>query len=619
MFLDIIKQVRTDSTFLPKVKRAVDAIIKLDTSSDPLIQQKRQEFVLQLLRQCNFNTGFLVPHYFPAYPASAPLSLLTRPFTFSFLNLNIYGTTTYRGSRQIGKSVSTIVRQRILAHLLPKFSSLYIVPHNEHLKTYATKFRELEMAFKYNKIPQRYRQNLHLKEYPNGAKIELMRLLTSTADVRGKTVDELLFDEFQLFDIDFLEDIEQTQKASEMPMTIYSGTSVTVETPLEAKYQDSSQGCWHVRAGNNKWINCGDPDDVCRIFKPDGPTCPYTGKILNMRDGNFEHAYADRYKAGYVGYHVPQILVPDYVEKAENWLTLYKAFKSYQRPKFLQEILGIPTEEGSREITLKDLQALCCLEEGPDALLAKAQRNDYKFIVSACDWGGSDYNQVLKTKVSYTVHAILGLRHDNTIDILHGARYAGMDYRSIVNCIVKDHKRFCAGAIASDFGAGQAYNMLIRENPDIPAGRHLIFNYTAPGTALLAQQDDGAGMFNQYSLNKTESITLLFEMMKQERPRIRTASWEHMGVFLSDILNVYRIPMDMDYGRTRFRWQRHGSKADDFLHALNFGVVLIRILNGEDMLPDRTLINMIKNVLSGRSGHTGFGAFAGMKVPIISG
>jgi len=619
MFLDIIKQVRTNNNFLSRVKHAVSKIEKLQQSTDPQALELQQAELFHLLGECGFNVGFMVPYYFPAYPQDQPLSLLSRPFAFSFLNLNIYGTTVYRGSRQIGKSLSMIARQRILAHLLPKFSSLYIVPHQEHLKTYANKFREMEMAFRYSRVPQRFRQNLHFKEYPNGSKVELMRLLTSTADVRGKTVDELLYDEFQLFDISFLEDIEQTQKASKIPMTIFSGTSTTVESPLEAKFQESSQGCWHVRSPDGRhWINCGDPEQVCSIFKPDGPTCPYTTRPLDMRNGEFVNAFNDRFKAGYVGYHVPQILVPEYVENQENWLTLYKAFKGYQRPKFLQEILGIPTEEGAREITLADLQNICKPEMGPDALLSLAQRKQFKFIVSGCDWGGSDYNQVLKTKLSYTCHAIVGMRHDNSIVILHGSRYAGMDYRTIINLIVQDHKKWCGGSIASDFGAGQAYNMLIREHPDVPHGKHLIFNYTAPGTALLSQQEDGTGLYNQFSLNKSESITLLFQMLKSGR--IHTTSWDVMGDFLNDILNVYRIPMEHDYGRTRFRWQRHGSKADDFLHALNFAIVLLRILNGEDLLPDKTLVSMIQNVLSGRASRGGIGGFSGLgRIPIISG
>jgi hypothetical protein len=38
-----------------------------------------------------------------------------------------------------------------------------------------------------------------------------------------------------------------------------------------------------------------------------------------------------------------------------------------------------------------------------------------------------------------------------------------MDYREIINDILANHKKYNARVIASDFGVGMAYNMLIRD------------------------------------------------------------------------------------------------------------------------------------------------------------
>lgn len=83
--------------------------------------------------------------------------------------------------------------------------------------------------------------------------------------------------------------------------------------------------------------------------------------------------------------------------------------------------------------------------------------------MSGCDWGGSDYNPATKTKSSYTVHVILGLAPDGCVDILHFRRYSGMGYREIIRDIIADHKAYNARVIASDYGVGAVYSMLIRE------------------------------------------------------------------------------------------------------------------------------------------------------------
>lgn len=103
------------------------------------------------------------------------------------------------------------------------------------------------------------------------------------------------------------------------------------------------------------------------------------------------------------------------------------------------------------------------MKDTPAQIQDKIKRGYYSLIVSGCDWGGSDYNPAIKTKTSYSVHTILGVAPDGCIDILHCKRYAGMDYREIINDILAHHKKFNARVIASDYGVGMAYNMLIRD------------------------------------------------------------------------------------------------------------------------------------------------------------
>jgi len=502
-------------------------------------------------------------------------------------------------------STSLGARQLIYSHIMAKRRSMYVVPHQSFLDTYANRVREMERAFRFYQVHKDYRQNLKYKEYPNESVIQMVKCLTDTQQARGSTVDEVLYDEAQLLDPDFLPDIEQCQKASRMPTTIYAGTSTTTDSLLETKFLESSQAAWLIRAPGyhsnsvgQGWLNCSDKDDILKAIQPQGLTNPASGKVIDVTDGRFVHQIQSNFEQGYLGFHIPQIIIPDYANIPQKWMEIWNAFQSYDIKKFLQEILGIPTEEGMREITTQDLKNMCVLPETPETLkqIAGSQNNRYKYTVSGCDWGGSDYNPATKTKVSYTVHAILGICWDGSIEILHIRQYSGMDYRSISNQICDDHKAYNCVGIASDFGVGAAYNMLLRENPIIRPERHFIFGYVGPQSALIKAPSSGPGWFNQYSLNRTESITSLYQAIKNRR--IRCYAWELAQERLSELLNLYRVPTETVGGNSGFRYQRHGSKADDTLHAINFAFCLARIILNEPILEDPALTQVFRETFN---------------------
>ena len=579
---------------------------------NPAAKQVFANSMQTMLKKCNYNPGFLVPHFFPCYPKQQPLSLAARPFSYSMFAMQVGGFTVVRASRQVGKSTSFGARQLMNAHMLPNYRSLYIVPHEEHRKTYANRLREMERAFTYKTHSATHRQNLNYKEYPNGSIIELIRVWTSADESRGKTTDELLFDECQHLDATLLPEIEQTQKASSIPTTIYAGTSLTVDTLLETRWLQSSQGVWMLR-GSRGWLNTGDQETVVSMIRRQGLCDPHTGRLLDVRDGEYVHADRRALEDGYVGLHIPQVIIPDMVESPIEWEKIWRAFVEYDRKKFLQEVLGIPTMEGSREITLDDLKGMCVLQDTEAQAIEKCRNRYYKYVVSGCDWGGSDYNPADKTKLSYTVHVILGLTQSGKVDILYMRRYSSMSYREIAGSIMHDHVRFYGNAMATDFGVGAAYNMLIREQ--MPADKHFILAYTGPRAAPLSAPQ-GYGWFNQFALNRTESITKLFEAVRQPDPRIRCFNWGRAENFLMDLLNMYRVPVEnTSSGAGEFVYRRHGSKADDTLHAINFAYTLLRLAAGEPLVEDRGLFNRIRQQLLG-GGSWGLsggmpGVFAG--------
>lgn len=391
-------------------------------------------------------------------------------------------------------------------------------------------------------------------------------------------------------------DILECNSKSPLPITLFTGTAMSTETLLEQEWQKSSQGVWHIKAGDGKtWLNMHDEETLLKVCdNPRGPTCPITGKLLDVTDGRYVHGYRERLDRGYIGLHVPQVIIKDNVDSPLQWQKLYRKRTDYDTNKFLMECCGIAIAEGMREITQADLERICDLKVDKEDIRRRCERGYYRLIVSGCDWGGSDYNQAAKTKLSYTVHCMLGVAPNGTVDILHFNRYAGMDYKSIGEDIVANHVKYKGHVMASDYGVGAAYNAYMREH--MPVMSHFVAQLMPPSAAPLAPVKN-SNLPNHVGINKTEAITNVFTDLKSGR--IHAMAWDRMAQYLTDFLNVYRAPVDTEQGMTKFRWIRSATKADDALMAFAFAYVFVKMFLGEKLVEDRAFERYIMDVLTG--------------------
>jgi len=588
-YLDIAWEARTNPDFRARVAEHVERLRAAESRGGNF--DNRADVARELwgfLKTCNFNVGLLLPWFFPKAIGGKPLSLTQRPFAFSLYDFMVGGETVIRGSRQISKSTSFAGRQLINQHMRPQWRSMYIAPHTEHRTTYANKLRDMELNFRYFVKRHDVRQNLNYKEScnGNGSTIELNHAFTSVSHLRGKTADEMLYDEYQLFDTSFEDDLEQVMKASPLPVRVYSGTSTTIDSPLEARFQATSMGTWHIRCTcKQSWLDCNDRELMLKTVRPLGPTCPGCNRLLNVMDGCWVHHYPKLIEQHSIGYHIPQLIIPDYAHDYIYWSEIYRSFRKGNEDKFLQEILGIPVAEGLRELTEGDMNAICTL--GPQSEMLKlAQSGKYKFLVSGCDWGGSDYQPTFKTKKSFTVHAILGVMTNGDVDILHFHRYPGMNYDEIAWSIMENHNKFGAHAIGTDWGVGMFYNNEIRKY--IPYERHMVFEYMGPNTPIIGIPAHGAHMLNHYVVNKSEAVTQVVQAIKKKPNRMRCFEWGDSRDYLLDFINMYRVPADNVNGRSAFRFIKNPKHTDDSLHAVSFAYILARILLGEPLFTDNS-------------------------------
>lgn len=590
MYRDLDYTIRSDPAFRQGLEERMAALQRHQTSKAPAEVDAYHQVLADAIKYCNLNLAFLVPCFWPAYPRGKPLTFRDYPYAIQLFEFVPGGSTVVRGSRQIGKSTALCCRQQLNARIIPGYRSIYISPMRQQLTTYANRMREMENAmvgFTGKRNPD-LRKNLLFKEFANGSSIELAYCLTSASPIRGKSTDEILLDEAQDFDPDLELEVLQTQAASPCPNTTYTGTSLTTDTLLEKKWLESSQALWVTRCTGCGQDNIPLPEHrVLDMIQRSGPACVKCGRPLNMRSGRFIHSFAERVRSSRLGFHIPQIITPGVYGNPLRWASLYELkLKQGGDRKFLQEVLGLAVEQGDRELTEKQLQQMCILGADLNSLRTKARNRGYEFVISGCDWGGTDYIPAQHIKVSTTVHVIMGVSGNGTMDLLHIRRYSGMDYDEIIESILRDHADYGGQLIASDFGVGAVYNSKIRER--ISPERHLVFGFVGPNAELLVSPK-GPHMFNQYSLNKTESLSLVFEAVRERR--IRCYDWDLAQEFLRDFLNIFRAPGERGTGSgaSTFLYRGHPSKPNDTLMATTYAFILGKILLREPLTADASL------------------------------
>jgi hypothetical protein len=507
---------------------------------------------------------------------------------------HLYFTNGIASHNSTGIGLSELTK----LNLVPNYKSLYIAPLRDHVKTMADRLMEMQRA---SVFPPEYvlrhglRNNLYYKESPLGGSLKLLHVLTDATRVRGTTSMACVFDEAQDFDSEHLPEILQVQRSYEgLGITVFAGTSKDLDTCLEAQYQAGSRGVWHVRCGcPEKYHSLHDAERLPAMMSVVGIVCPNTGRALDIENGLFVHESPVMFQARRVSFHLPQIIVPTYA-RGRHFAKVWSDFKEYPYKKFLREVMGIAVDAGMTELTEDDLRR-CCSNDTFAQIQQEylAGKRRYAYVFSGCDWGGSDWEPATKTKQSYTVHSMYGLRADGKMELIHAARYAGMNYREIAGSIVDTHNKLKGFAFGADNGGGSYYNAYLRDCGKIPSQRVLVFNYT--DTKLLLDRIDHPEI-QLLSLHRSDSISALITDIKDQN--IVFPRWDESRGFLLDCLNIRRNITEIpSSGRSIMRYIRHGSKADDFLHSTNYAVMLKRVVTKEPLVPNKQILTELSVAL----------------------
>lgn len=592
MYLDIYHKARTDEQFYEKMTGLCQIIIKYGDRADNAAIQKTADAIQELLKICDYNPGFLVPWLFPRYPKDKPLSMTARPFAFAMLAFITHGYLAIEAARQVAKSTSLVVRQLINQHILPNWKSLYIAPHAKHAETYAKKMDEMRKVFRYHKRDSSLRQNLYYSETKHGSNIEIENVLTTAAHIHGRTADEVLFDEYQFFDAQHESEILQVQSSRDLKVRVYAGTAYTLDSPLHERLEDSTNSTMHIR-GPRGWLDFGDKELLLKCISPDGLRCPDTRRKLDVRQGKWVMRNPERVNDRKYGFHIPKLIIPEYVDNIVQWADIYDKFKTEDTQEFLKSTCGFCVDNAGRELNKNDLINMCMSTTRAE-LVAKARNRKYLYVVSGADWGGSEYDPVNRIKVSYSFHVVIGVLNNGEGEIIHMKRYPGQDYEEVAFDMARYHNYLNGYAFVSDAGAGMGYNKELRKyiNPKL----HLIVTLLGGNTAPIASVK-GLPLSAVVAANKTDALTSVYMSIKRRpTPRLRCYKYDESKDLISDYLNTFRVPTENQAGKQGFRYIRQASKPDDGLMATAFGWIGCRLVLGEPLIPDPAFAEEMRRV-----------------------
>ena len=288
-----------------------------------------------------------------------------------------------RTSRQVEKS--TYLNHRVVHHLVsrPGSAVIYVVPREQQARSFAnTRVHPaiLESPLVRSFLGLQKRGSLPVKDigFPNGSWLHIRSAYHSADSVRGLSASMLVVDEFQDVASGILPILQETLSHASTPITLLAGTPKLVTNQLERYFAASTANEWVVRCGG-----CGDDVRVSEECLGDsGPVCPGCKSPVDFRQGRWVPGNPG--STWGEGFSIHAMMTP--------WKTydqVRSARAHYHAEQFRNEVLGLPTDLGSLEIT-RDMLEACCRDRpqygGRDDLPGWA----HPTLVAGIDWGNGN-------------------------------------------------------------------------------------------------------------------------------------------------------------------------------------------------------------------------------------
>lgn len=115
---DLMAKLHSDPAKAKAVQTTVDNVrnIQRQVAAGKADRRDVAREMAKVVVTCGFNFGLLLPHIFPRYPTTDPLSVVQRPFMFVMMSLAANSVLTLRAGRQVGKCADKDTEVETEAH-----------------------------------------------------------------------------------------------------------------------------------------------------------------------------------------------------------------------------------------------------------------------------------------------------------------------------------------------------------------------------------------------------------------------------------------------------------------------------------------------------------------------
>lgn len=412
-----------------------------------------------------------------------------KPLYDSHISLGLLKT-----GRQVEKSTTLSAKIGNDVLLKPFCRDLYVAPLNEQVKTFSKE--RLAKLFRYSNedIVRRFYMSrelsdqVYMREFNNGATVWLRHCFEQGDNIRGLSIDRLYIDEVQDILIDAIPVIQETQFASEDPVTWFAGTPKTFSNTIEGLWQQSTQAEWVVKCPHcNTYQILGMKNITNKFLACRKCSMEITREAVS--NGFWKEKYPGR---AMKGFHISQVMSPRAKMVSDDGKGIYQKLQSYPIAKFYNEVLGLSYENADKLIT--------------DSMLDKIMDNDEilydhlpkKFALNrvfmGIDWGTGD--------VSYTVVTIFTFNEEGKFQLVYRKKYEQGDEVEIdsqVEHIILLMNKYKVDLCVSDWGFGYAQNQKLKK----VFGKRIAVCYYTHNQKENITYDPGKGM---YKVRRTDII-----------------------------------------------------------------------------------------------------------------
>ena len=454
-----------------------------------------------------------------------------------------------KGARQVAKTTFLSMDQILKIAFQAPYYLLNIHPSDAQTKKFSQ--INIDEALKSSSVfKSLYNRdciyNVHLKTFTNGSVLHFSYVGIGPERLRGISVQEINFDEIQSIYYEDIPVVEQCASSYADSKFVYAGTPGTSDNTIETLWKLTNQIEPFLVCSRCNFENFCILPDVFKMLNEKFLVCQKCGRqiekevLYNAKTIPLRPEITD-----FDGWHIPQIFTT-LNNTPQRWAEIIRNRKVYSDYTFITEVLGISYDTGGRPITLEKLRSLC---------LEKSTKH-FTAIAIGVDWGCA-------TEHSLTAICVTGLRQDGKFEVILGRKYNYRDRLEQISEIVTIFKDYNCTCIGCDNGVGLTDNLLFRKH----LGSDKIYEFLYMGQGKLITYDEKSMVFHT---SKRKTLNMLFFNMNTDK--IFFPKYELISDFFNDILSETE-----EIRGTNKLYNHNPNIPDDFLHALNFSILALKL------------------------------------------